>query len=621
LHGFATTSDVLANETRHKELQRMESTRHNRHNVIQTRASRSMMHYAFALAVLLWGSTQGAIADESHPKLDPAVSFALAQATDTSTVQVIVEAGPGKFAAVRAKLLATGKPISAEHKFINALTVKLKKSDISSLESDPTVAHISLDHIVRSTAAPPAPPPPPASPPPPPSVSKPIDDVMLATLGLTNSPITGKTVGVAVIDSGLQPATELPAFAFFDFTTTVNGGAAYDDYGHGTHIAGLIRANAPPTNNPFGGMVGVSPGVRLISMKVLDGTGQGYTSTVLTALETVLNNQASLAIDVINLSLGHPITEPGAGDPLVQAVEALSRKGIVLVVAAGNWGRNPTTGLSAYAGITSPGNAPSALTVGALDTNQTVTRTDDQVPVYSSRGPTWYDGVVKPDVVAPGHSLVSLAAIGSSLYTRFPDQRVADGTGATRYMRLSGTSMATAVTTGVVALLIERHRSVSKLPLTPNDVKAVLQFTAIPVNGADVFTQGAGAVNPPGALAVVAALTGNADKTLRSTTVVQPTTTIGTETYTWNQAVIWGHTFVYGDSVYANEPAWGSLTTWGSAVIWGHSWSGDGDLVWDSAATWSSTTVWDPIIAPSSAGQSWPELGGQAVIWGHGGPY
>ena len=147
-----------------------------RHNVIQTRASRSMMHYAFALALLLWGSTQGAIADESHPKLDPAVSFALAQTTDTSTVPVIVEAAPGKFAAVRAKVLATGKPIKAEHKFINALTVNLKKSDISSLESDPTVAHISLDHVVRSTAA--APPPPP-----PPPVSKPIDDVMPAYAG------------------------------------------------------------------------------------------------------------------------------------------------------------------------------------------------------------------------------------------------------------------------------------------------------------------------------------------------------------------------------------------------------------------------------------------------------
>jgi subtilisin family serine protease len=249
-----------------------------------------------------------------------------------------------------------------------------------------------------------------------------------------------------------------------------------------------------------------------------------------------------------------------------------------------------------------------------------VSRNDDRIPLYSSRGPTWYDGSVKPDIVAPGHDLVSVAAIGSSLYKLLPQQYVADATGTTRYLRLSGTSMATAVTTGVVALLIERHRQVSTVPLTANLVKAVLQFTAIPLNGSDVLSQGAGAVNPPGALAVVGQLSGNADATLRSTSLAEPTTTIGSETYTWNQAVIWGHTNVYGDIIYANEPAWGAQATWGTAVIWGHGWSSEGDLVWDSAGTWSTNTVWDPIVAPSSAGLAWPDASGQAVIWGHGGP-
>src|SRR5262249_31732585 len=145
-------------------------------------------------------------------------------------------------------------------------------------------------------------------------------------------------------------------------------------------------------------------------------------------------------ISVINLSLGHPITEPSATDPLVLAVEKLVAKGIVVVVAAGNWGRNPTTGQPAHAGSPSPGNAASVITVGAIDTNQTITRSDDVVSVYSSRGPTWYDGRVKPDVVAPGHNQVSTAALGSSLYTRFPELRVADATGALKYLRLSGTS-------------------------------------------------------------------------------------------------------------------------------------------------------------------------------------
>ena len=443
--------------------------------------------------------------------------------------------------------------------------------------------------------------------------------MLLATLGLTNSSVTGKGVGVAVLDSGLQPSTALPEFAFKDFVSgTGTGAAAYDDYGHGTHISGLIRATADPRG---GGVAGISPGARLVSMKVLDGTGQGYTSTVLAALEDVMNNRGSFGIDVVNLSLGHPITEPAANDPLVQAVETLSRSGVIVVAAAGNWGRNPQTGVPAYAGISVPGNAPSAVTVGALDTNQTITRSDDQIPTYSSRGPTWYDGLVKPDLVAPGQSLVSLAAAGSSLDTRFPELRVPDASGAARFMRLSGTSMATAVTTGVVALMIERHRTVSSRPLTPNDVKAVLQFTAIPVTGSDVFTTGAGALNPAGALAVVATLTGTAKTDWRSNAIVQPTTTIGSETYLWNQTVIWGHTLVGGDSVYANEPAWGSLTTWGSTVIWGHGSPFPGDLAWDLATTWSTTTVWDPIIAPSGAGLPWPELGGQAVIWGHGGPF
>src|SRR4029453_2644200 len=112
------------------------------------------------------------------------------------------------------------------------------------------------------------------------------------------------------------------------------------------------------------------------------------------------------------------------------------------------------------------------------------------------------------------------AASVSFLYKRVPRQGIADATGNPRFMRLSGTSMATAVATGAVALMIEQHRIVSRLPLTPNDAKAILQFPAIPVRGSDVFTQGAGALNASGALSVVAVLTGSATTDLRSTTTV-----------------------------------------------------------------------------------------------------
>ena len=113
---------------------------------------------------------------------------------------------------------------------------------------------------------------------------------------------------------------------------------------------------------------------------------------MIAAIEWAVANRAAYNIKVINLSLGHPILEPAATDPLVQAVEAAVRAGIVVVASAGNIGINPATGLPGYAGITSPGNAPSAITVGAVRTQGTVPRGDDEVAAYSSRGATWYDG-------------------------------------------------------------------------------------------------------------------------------------------------------------------------------------------------------------------------------------
>ena len=150
------------------------------------------------------------------------------------------------------------------------------------------------------------------------------------------------------------------------------------------------------------------------------------------ALEFAIEHKDDLKIDIINLSLGHPIYESPETDPLVNAVEDAVRAGIVVVTSAGNYGINQETGDVGYAGITSPGNAPSAITIGALDTQQTAEHSDDTVAPYSSRGPAWYSGLAKPDLVAPGSRLVAVGAYGGRLYSDHPERRVNGNAGDRR---------------------------------------------------------------------------------------------------------------------------------------------------------------------------------------------
>ena len=125
---------------------------------------------------------------------------------------------------------------------------------------------------------------------------------------------------------------------------------------------------------------GISPAPeKLLPFKVLDSQGSGYTSDVIEAIDLAVQYKRLVGIDIINLSLGHPIYEPAATDPLVQAVERATAAGIVVVASAGNHGTNRETGEIGYAGITSPGNAPSALTIGSVNTAGHLTRSDETV--------------------------------------------------------------------------------------------------------------------------------------------------------------------------------------------------------------------------------------------------
>ena len=440
-------------------------------------------------------------------------------------------------------------------------------------------------------------------------------EVLRATLGLQDS-WTGKGVTVAVIDSGLEMSSEFTGRvkAFYDFTNgQTKSTSAFDDYGHGTHVAGTIAGSgALSTNKAYRGL---APNVQLVVLKVLDANGAGYTSDVVRALDFATANKSKFGIDVINLSLGHPIYEPASTDPLVQAVERASSAGIVVLAAAGNNGINPTTGQPGYAGINSPGNAPSAITVGAVSTSNTVTRKDDRIPDYSSSGPTWYDALMKPDVLAPGHRIIAVGAKKSTIYQQYPQLRAPDAD----YIRLSGTSMATAVGSGVVALMIEGHRTAHPYTpaLSPNAVKAMMQYSAFDVRNDlgieyDPLRQGAGALNGAGSVALARAVDTTA-KTGSYWLQPQPVpwTAIGGENMSWGQAVIWGNAVIWGSGTLPM-----SQTAWGTAVIWGSgtNWANANAVIWGSNVVWGDPQTWGNAVIWGSG--SIGTTDGTAVIWG-----
>ena len=189
---------------------------------------------------------------------------------------------------------------------------------------------------------------------------------------------------------------------------------------------------------------------------MLDEQGHGTISAAIAAIDYAIANKGRENIRVINLSVGASVTESFDTDPFTLAAKRAVDAGIVVVAAAGNFGRT-AAGDQVYGGITAPGNAPWVLTVGAYDAHGTAATSDDEMAPFSSKGPTAVDYRAKPDVVAPGIRVTSLAAAGSTLVVTYPNSVVSGvgprGTGA--YLTLSGTSMAAPAVTGVVALMLQ----------------------------------------------------------------------------------------------------------------------------------------------------------------------
>lgn len=318
---------------------------------------------------------------------------------------------------------------------------------------------------------------------------------------------SGRGVSVAVIDSGINAthnALKGRVLVTHDFT----GGDGQDHYGHGTHVAAIIAGQAGRTAET-GDYRGIAPGAYLLNLRVLGDEGSGNVSDVIEAIDWTIAHRHDYNVRVINLSLGAPVLQPYRDDPLCEAVERAVRAGLVVVVAAGNYGQT-VDGTSVYGAITSPANSPYAIAVGAIDTHGTAQRSDDTLAAYSSKGPTRYDLILKPDLAAPGSHIRSAESADSYLGKTYPARHVS-GTGADAVMQLSGTSMSAGFVSGAAALVLDARGW-----LTPRDTKAALQLTSTFMPSAGLVGAGAGMINVLAAAELVE-------------TNELPTTTIGGE--------------------------------------------------------------------------------------------
>ncbi|MDW8195321.1 MAG: S8 family peptidase [Candidatus Calescibacterium sp.] len=293
-----------------------------------------------------------------------------------------------------------------------------------------------------------------------------------------NMGITGKGITIAVIDTGIYPHPDIKdrIIEFIDFVNNKNGVEnSYDDNGHGTHCAGLVAGDGTKANGKYRGPAYEA---NLIGIKVLDKQGSGSLSNIVKAIYWSIQNKDKYNIKVISMSLGADSVIKEKDDILAKAVEDATRAGITVVVAAGNSGPLSET-------IGTPALSQHAITVGAYDDKNTIDTTDDTPAFFTSRGPTKVDKIKKPDISAPGVEVVSLRSPNSTI-DKSPVIHYGD-----YYTLLSGTSMATPIVAGVVALLLQANPN-----LTPQQVKEIITTTAIPLKGASSYSVGAGLINP-----------------------------------------------------------------------------------------------------------------------------
>jgi serine protease AprX len=393
---------------------------------------------------------------------------------------------------------------------VESVAVSLPVQNLRKLGALPFVARISADTVVSKN-----------------------DEFTVESSGadraMTDFGLTGRGVGVAVLDTGISNHSDFSGNRGARIVADVNFAPnsrdrvrtndTSDECGHGTHVAGIIAGNgeASDSRSCFRTFYGIAREASLINVRVLNEQGEANVSTVISGISWAVQNRNRYNIRVMNISFGHAVGESYETDPLCQAVEAAWKSGIVVVTAAGNSGRSYNSPApnrdnegygTAYGTIQSPANSPYVITVGAMKQGSRG-RNTDQIATYSSRGPTRLDLIQKPDLVAAGNAVVSTLAdedvylvtdfYGSNRVPNSAYRSNGNNRPSRDYLRLSGTSMSAPVVSGAAALLLQKYPG-----LSPDSVKARLMLTATKwraANGTqDICTYGAGYLDIPAAL-------------------------------------------------------------------------------------------------------------------------
>ena len=428
---------------------------------------------------------------------------------DATATAVIVVGSSAQVDAIAAR-----HGLSVRRRLSSGAVLDVPAGRLAEVADDNDIPQLSGDHITRGQMAVT-------------DVSIGADQAWSGDFGPMRTGVTGQGIGIAVLDSGVTMVPGLVGQVTAHVDMIDARGFGRDEWGHGTHIAGIIAAAGSLARNETRG---VAPGASIVSVKVLGADGSGHVSDLLEGIDWVIANRQRYQIKVINLSLGAAVEQSWHKDPVCQAIERAWRVNVVTVAAAGNLGKT-AEGKEILGGVTSPGNCPYAITAGAVNTKGTAFRSDDVIATYSSRGLTRFDHLIKPDLLAPGNRIRSLLAPGTVIAKEHPE--LVTGAGRDATLELSGTSMSSAVVAGAAALLLEARPKAKA-----EAIRALLQLGSERLPGLGLIQEGAGSLN------VLASLSGPQGEDAGTTSIVGERILTGrlsfAETSVGGDHIIWG---------------------------------------------------------------------------------